>query len=152
VDDGQRQQYWVTKESPHAPRFQTRSSRALPCQGVQPHVGDRCDRVIALASTIVDWNPEYQKAESTVAAYHESCLRELIEHVANAIDTYRAGDSDAFKVEGIIHQYHQAATELWKFCWAGSGSHIRTAAHVIEHNAESGQVIDWWARGAPRRR
>ena len=97
-------------------------------------------------------NPDFQKAENTVAAYHESCPRELTDHVADAIDAYRAGDSDAFEVEAIVHQYHQAATELWKFCWAGSGSHVRAAAQFIEHNTANGQVIDWWDRGAPRRR
>ena len=108
--------------------------------------------VVALASTTLGRNPDFQKTENTVAAYHENCLRELTEHVADAIDTYRAGDIDAFDVEAIVHQYHQAATELWKFCWAGSGSHVRTAAHFIEHNAANGQVIDWWERGVPRRR
>ena len=108
--------------------------------------------VIALPSTTVGRNPDFQMAENTVATYHESCLRELTEHVAEAIDTYRAGLIDAFEVEAIIHQYHQAATELWKFCWAGSGSHVRTAARLIEHNSANGQVIDWWERGASRRR
>ena len=95
---------------------------------------------------------DFQKVQDAVAGYHQTCLRELTEHVADAIDRYRAGDIDAFDVEAIIRQYHQAATELWKFCWAGSGSHVRTAANLIEHNAANGQVIDWWERGAPRRR
>jgi hypothetical protein len=97
-------------------------------------------------------NSEFQEARGTVAAYHESCLRDLTEHVAEAIEGYRASSIDAFDVEKIIHQYHQAATELWKFCWAGSGSHVRMAAQLIDENAATGQVIDWWGRGAPRRR
>jgi len=86
-----------------------------------------------------------------VAAYHESCLHELTARVADAIDQYRAERIDAFDVEAIIHQYHQAATELWKFCWARSGSHVRNAAQLIEHNAAHGQVVDGWERGARRR-
>jgi hypothetical protein len=92
-------------------------------------------------------NTDFQRAQDTVAAYHESCLRELTEHIADAIDQYRADHIDAFHVEATIHQYHQAATEVWKFCWAGRGSHIRNAAQLIEHNAANGQVIDWWERG-----
>jgi hypothetical protein len=95
---------------------------------------------------------DFQRAQDTVAAYHESYLRELTAHVADAIDQYRAERIDAFDVEAIIHQYHQAASELWTFCWAGGGSHVRNAAQLIEHNAANGHVIDWWERGAPRRR
>jgi hypothetical protein len=106
----------------------------------------------ALASTIVGRNSDFPKAGDTVAGYHEKCLRELTEHIADAIDHYRAGDLDAFEVEAIIHQYHQAATELWTFCWAGGGSHVRHAAQLIEHNNANDDVINWWERGAPRRR
>jgi hypothetical protein len=67
-------------------------------------VGD--DESSALASTIVARNPDVQKAKDTVASYHETCLRELTEHIADAVDKYRAGDIDAFEVEAIIHQYH----------------------------------------------
>jgi hypothetical protein len=97
-------------------------------------------------------NSDYQQAEASVAAYHQTCLRELTEHVADAIDQYRAGAIDAFEVEAIIHQYHQASAELWTFCWAGGGSHVRHAAQLIEHNAANDQAINWWERGAPRRR
>ena len=97
-------------------------------------------------------NPEYQRAGATVASYHETCLRELLEQVANALGRYRAGDIDAFEVDEVIHQYPRAAGELWKFCWAGGGSHVRMAAGIIDNNAANGEVIDWWDRGAPRRR
>ncbi len=45
----------------------------------------------ALASTIVGSNSDYQQAETRVAAYHQTCLRELTEHIADAIDQYRTG-------------------------------------------------------------
>lgn len=101
---------------------------------------------------LVGKKSDFQQVQDTVAAYHEDCLCELTEHIAEAIDTYRAGNMDALDVEAIIHQYHQAATELWKFCWAGSGSHVRMTARLIEDNAANGEVLDWWERGAPRRR
>lgn len=113
---------------------------------------DRQRRSSALASANVSGKSDFKKAEETVVGYHERCLRELTEHIADAIDRYRSGDLDAFDVEAVNHQYHQAATELWKFCWAGGGSHVRSAAQLIEHNAANDQVIDWWERGAPRRR
>ena len=106
----------------------------------------------ALASSVVSGKSDYKKAEVAVAGYHERCLRELTEHIADAIDHYRAGDLDPFEVEAINHQYHRAATELWKFCWAGSGSHVRTAARFIQNIAANGEVIDWWERGSQRRR
>lgn len=106
----------------------------------------------ALASSIVARNPEYQRANETVAAYHEACLRELLGHVADALDRYRAEHIDVFEVHEIIHQYHRAAGELWKFCWAGGGSHVRMAAQLIEERAASGEFIDWWERGAPKQR
>jgi hypothetical protein len=106
----------------------------------------------ALASSTMVPNPEYQRANETVATYHETCLRELLAHVADALDRYRAGDIDAFDVDEIIHHHHRGAAELWKFCSAGGGSHVRSAARLVEDNAASGEVIEWWDRGAPRGR
>jgi hypothetical protein len=103
-------------------------------------------------SAIVGRNSDYQQAEASVTAYHEQCLRELNEHVADAIDHYRTGAIDVFEVNAIIHQYHQATTKLWTFCWAGGGSHVGTAAQLIEHNAANDHAINWWDRGASRRR
>jgi hypothetical protein len=95
---------------------------------------------------------EYQRAAETVAAYQEQCLRELLTHVADAIDRYRAGEVDAVAVDETIHQYHRATRELWKYCWAsGGGSHTRMMASIIEERASSGEIIDWWEQGAPRR-
>jgi hypothetical protein len=34
-----------------------------------------------------------------VAAYHEPRLAELVEHVAEAVDRFRAGEHDAFAVD-----------------------------------------------------
>lgn len=73
-----------------------------------------------------------RNAQEHVARYYESCLRELIEHVNTA-----------------LYQYHRAARELWKFCWAGGGaSHLEFVASLIDDPAAP---VDWWQRGMPRR-
>jgi hypothetical protein len=69
---------------------------------------------------------ERQAARALVAAYHEARLADLIEHVAEELDRYRAGEVDAYAVDETIHQYHQAAQELWKSAGlAASGRILR---------------------------
>jgi hypothetical protein len=87
-------------------------------------------------------------AQERVAAYYESCLRELIEHVGIALDHYRT-DGDAERMNTALYQYHRAARELWKFCWLdGGGSHPEFVAGLIDASAPP---VDWWQRGTPRR-
>ncbi len=87
-------------------------------------------------------------AQKRVAAYYESCLRELIEHVGIALDHYRT-DSDAEQMNTALYQYHRAARELWKFCWLdGGGSQLEFIASLIDDPAPP---VDWWQRGTPRR-
>jgi hypothetical protein len=87
-------------------------------------------------------------AQARVAAYYEACLRELIEHVAIALDHYRTA-GDAEQMNTALYQYHRAARELWKFCWAeGGGSQLEFVASLIDDPAPP---VDWWQRGAPRR-
>jgi hypothetical protein len=106
----------------------------------------------ALTSCNVGGKTEYQQARQTVAAYHENCLHELVEHVADALDRYRADEIDAFALDETIHHYHRAARELWKFCWAGSGgTQLQMTARFIDEEASSTRVTDWWERGTPRR-
>jgi hypothetical protein len=96
---------------------------------------------------------ERRAASKGVAAYHEARLADLIEYVAAAIDRYRAGEIDAYAVDETIHRYHQAARELWKFCWSGgSGAHIEIIAHLLDRMATDGETINWWERVAPRQR
>ena len=90
-------------------------------------------------------NPERQRAPEAVAAYHEASLADLLTHVANAMDRFRAGEVDAFDADHVLFQYSRAAKELWKFCNLGNVEMI--ADHVRE-----GGSIDWWERGAPRAR
>lgn len=53
-------------------------------------------------------------ARTTVATYHE----------AEAIERYRAGELDVHDVDEVIHRYHKATRELWKFCFrGGSGAY-----------------------------
>jgi hypothetical protein len=57
---------------------------------------------------------ERQSDRALVAAYHEARLGDLVEHVAEAVDRFRAGDHDVFVVDEILHQYQRATRELWK--------------------------------------
>lgn len=80
-----------------------------------------------------------------MAAYHEAQLAALVERVAVEIERFRAGELDAFDVDDVIFQYSRAAKELWKFC---NLVHVEIAAKVIREDP----LVDWWERGAPRRR
>ena len=94
---------------------------------------------------------ERRAARERVAAYHEARLTDLVEYVAAAIDRYRAGETDAYTVDETIHHYHQAARELWKFCWSGGGgTHVEIAAHALDRMAADGETINWWEQVAPR--
>ena len=88
---------------------------------------------------------ERQVAREAVGAYHESRLAELIEYVGAAVDAFRAGELDAFDVDRVLFQYSRSAKELWKFC---NLADVEFAAKTIL----DGVSIDWWTRGAIRRR
>ncbi len=89
-----------------------------------------------------------RNAHEHVAGYYESCLRELIEHVGITLDRYRT-DGDVEQMNAALYQYHRAARELWKFCWAGGGaSPLEFVASLIDDPAAP---VDWWQRGMPRR-
>jgi hypothetical protein len=47
-------------------------------------------------------------ARALVATYHEAELAGLVEHVAEAIESYRAGELDVHDVDEVIHRYHKA--------------------------------------------
>lgn len=94
---------------------------------------------------------ERRAAREAVAAYHEARLAELVGRVAEVVDRYRAGEMDAFEVDEVIHQYHRATQKLWMFCEL-SGGQAELTAHVIRRMADEGEAIDWWERGAARRR
>jgi hypothetical protein len=88
---------------------------------------------------------ERRAAREAVAEYHEARLAELVEHVGDAVDRFRAGELDAFEVDEVIFQYSRAAKELWKFC------NLPDAEFTTSLLAE-GAGPDWWERAAPRRR
>ncbi len=88
---------------------------------------------------------ERKAARDAVGAYHEAQLAELIRHVGEAGDRFRAGELTAFETDRVIFQYSRAARELWKFC--NNTDAVFTAA-VIGERAPA----DWWERGAPKRR
>src|SRR6266542_131996 len=90
-------------------------------------------------------------ARAVVATYHEAELAGLVEHVAEAIERYRAGDLGAYEVDEAIHRYRKAARELWKFCFGGgSGSYALTVAAVLEDMTARGERHDWWEAAEPR--
>jgi hypothetical protein len=88
---------------------------------------------------------ERRAAQETVAAYHETQLADLIEHVGQAIDRFRSGEVDAFETDRNIFQYSRAAKELWKFC---NYSDVFFAARDISERPP----VDWWERAALRKR
>lgn len=96
---------------------------------------------------------ERRAARERVATYHEARLAELIEYIAAAIDSYRAGEIDAYDVDETFHHYHRAARELWKFCWSGGGgTYLEMIAGLLDQMEADGENINWWERGTPRQR
>ena len=91
---------------------------------------------------------ERRAARELVAAYHETCLGELVAHVADAIDRYRAGELDAFEADQVIHRYHRAARKLWSYCQV-SGANVEVTAYTIAQMRARGEMIDWWQAAAP---
>lgn len=79
-----------------------------------------------------------------MAAYHEARLAELVEHVGRAIDSFRAGELDAFATDRVLYQYSRSAKELWKFC---NLADAEMTAQVVGDRPP----IDWWERGALKR-
>ena len=79
-----------------------------------------------------------------MAAYHEARLGELIAHVGQTIDNFRAGELDAFATDQALYQYSRSAKELWKFC---NLTPVEIAAQAVLDQP----TIDWWEQGAPRR-
>lgn len=88
---------------------------------------------------------ERQEAREAVSAYHEAALAALVAHVADAIDSFRGGELDAFEVDQVLFQYSRAAKELWKFC---NMTDIEMTARLLRERS----TIDWWERGAFKRR
>lgn len=71
---------------------------------------------------------------------------ELVDHVAEVMERYRAGAIEVQEADRAIHQYHRAAGELFKFCF-GAGAQPEFVADLISGHAHA---VDWWARGVPR--
>lgn len=59
---------------------------------------------------------ERQAAREAVAAHHEDRSTELLGHVGEVVDRFRAGELEAFETDQIMFQCSGAAKELWKFC------------------------------------
>ena len=89
-------------------------------------------------------------AREFVATYHEADLALLVEHVADAIRGYHAGELDVHDVDETIHRYHKASQRLWSFCFGRGG--IETVARTLEYLTEQGERPDWWDEPERRRR
>ena len=100
---------------------------------------------------IVATNAERRAARERVSAYHQAQLAELLNHVGTAIDRYRTGEVDAYALDETIHHYHRAAAELWKFCFARSGTRAEFIASLLDRMTTGAEAIDWWERATPRR-
>jgi len=95
---------------------------------------------------------ERRAAQERVSAYHQPQLARLLSHIGAAIDRYRGGEIDAYAVDEIIHHYHRAAAELWKFCFArGGGTNAEIIAGLLDRMTAGAEPIDWWERATPRR-
>lgn len=87
---------------------------------------------------------ERQAAGDAIAAYHEARLSELMAHVGQAIDSFRAGELNAYAADQVLQQYSRSAKELWKF-WN------LTPVELAAQAARDQPTTDWWEQGAPRR-
>jgi hypothetical protein len=86
-----------------------------------------------------------------VATYYEARLADLIERVAEALDSYRSGTLDALEVDAVLHRYSKATRELWKFCWSGgSNRDLLYVATSLQTMADEGRTVDWWERAEGR--
>ena len=66
-------------------------------------------------------------AQEKLVAYQEAGLTELVRHVGEAVDRFRANELDAFEVDQVLFHYGRAAKELWKFC---NLSDVEFAGHL----------------------
>lgn len=76
-------------------------------------------------------------ALKVVADYHATQLAELVGHVGEAVDRFRAGDIDAFDADQALFQYSRAAKELWKFC---NGTDVEFKACLIDEGS-TGRLV-----------
>jgi hypothetical protein len=91
-----------------------------------------------------------RSARELIAAYHQSELRALLEHVRVGFAQLDAGEIDEFDLDALIHHYKRSAAELWKFC-GSSGGQGQRAANTLRYLREHDDEPDWWEIGAPRR-
>ena len=120
------------------------------CPGQRPPAPDPGGR--GVPSPVINTKAERRAARERVSAYHQEQLAELLSRVAAAIDRYRDGETGACTVDEMIHHYHLAATQLWKFCFAcGGGTHAEFIAGILNPMTADAETIDWWERATPRR-
>ena|SRR5215207_10354256 len=89
-------------------------------------------------------------ARALIAAYHQTELRTLLEHVRTGFEELDAGTIDEFELDHLIHHYKRSAAELWKFCGSSGGQRLQ-ASNALAYRRAQGDEPDWWTIGAPRR-
>jgi hypothetical protein len=70
-----------------------------------------------------------------MAAYHQTQLRTLLEHVRAGFAQLDAAQIDEFDLDELIHHYKRSAAELWKFC-GSSGGQWQQAANALAYIRE----------------
>lgn len=71
----------------------------------------------------------------------------MLERVRNGFRALEASAITAADLHELIEHYRRAARKLEKFC-GSNGSAWERAARVLVELEESGEDLDWWARGA----
>jgi hypothetical protein len=82
--------------------------------------------------TMTTWDPSVSAGPigALVAAYHEARLGELVEHVAEAVDRFRANEHDAYAVDAVLHQYSRGARAV-EVLLAGRRRRVRRAHRSV---------------------
>ena len=73
-------------------------------------------------------------ARTLVATYPEAELGGLVEHVAEAIERYRAGELDVHDVDEVIHRCHKARRRSCGSS-ASAGARARTPRQLLRHSS-----------------
>jgi hypothetical protein len=97
-----------------------------------------------------DEKTERRAAEASIAAYHQTQLRALLERVRSGFAQLDAGEIDEFALDDLIFHYKRSAAELWKFCNSPRSNALQ-AARALTYLREEGREPDWWDAGTPRR-
>ena len=118
----------------------------MPASACESRYGPPVDDAIAALRSDNE-RTRRRAARALVGAYHEEQLRLLLERVRDGFRALDANEIAAADLHELIEHYRRAARELEKFC-GSNGSAWEGAARVLVGLNETGEHVDWWARGA----